>query len=401
VIVTALRPLREGDFDHKKGETFEVEPARAIYLSELGLIQRINRWDIPRDQEWNRLRMLIGAPPEGQIQFATHRRSLRDLVAGERMLILRKYGGLGDILISSMLFPDLHDQHPDISVSYACPSTYHSLFRDSGLSLVRYEEVYKNTTHYHRAGVQSPVLEQYDLIEDISYPCHAWENLFAQFGGIDRDVIANTGGNGLRWRNRLDMWSRWIGLTVKSPRTCITITEAEKDTARRLLRKEGKPILLLAPISNSRTKNYGHYPRLAQQLGLDGWAVRGMHSAFLPQIDVVVPPSIRLMGAMCAVADMIVSVDTSTFHWGGILGVPTVGIFNTNCGKTYSQYYPSASWVQTCSTPCIQVKYDHCLKQPKDSNGNAAGVGLTMSDCFGFKTVEAIVEAVRQKRSCG
>ena len=389
--VIALRPMVENWRRYEIGDTLTVSPSRGWRLEELGMVKAPSRLHYDWGPEWAELRKLIGAPPAGQLAFSTKRSSLQDLRPGEKLLVLRKYGGLGDILISSMIFPDLHDQFPDIHITYACPAGYHTLFDRSGLALEKYETVWRNAINFHRANVQTPVLSQYDLIEDISYPCHAWETLFTQLNGHLRDLVDGQGGNGLRWRNRVDMWSRWMGLKVQHARTCITITEEEKQQARALL-KTKKPVLVLSPISNSRTKNFAWYRELARKLLGLGYEIRGLHTEPLDGVQTLSRLPLRMMGAICAVADMIVSVDSSTFHWGGILGVKTVGVFNTNCGETYCKYYPTARWVQTCSTPCIQSRFGNCPKQHK---GLMPGVmGIEMSPCYHPEDVDKIVAAV-------
>lgn len=342
---------------------------------------------------WTALRRAIGARPSGIVQFPTRRSRLDELQPGEKLLIIRKYGGLGDILISSMIFPMLAEQCPHISVTYACPKSYHPLFEGSGLVLRPYEDVFGGENHYHRGTVRASLLEEYDLIEDISIPCHVWENFFVDYGGIDGD------GHGLRWRNRLDMWARWFGLRVENPRTNIAIRDGEKHAARHLLTLRlgapHRPVCILAPFSASRTKNYPWVQQLAARLKADGWAVALLHPTRVPvPFPTLDSLSLRQMGAVCSVADLIVSVDSAAFHWGGILGRPTVGIFNVNDGEAYSHYYPTARPVQTCPSPCINVRYGPgegtC---PLHTADKLPTLGVPLSRCYPLDTVEAIAQA--------
>lgn len=396
--VTVLRPVCEGGWNYRPGDVLSVPPSRGWRLAELGLAQAPPPWAYDYKDEWSALRKLIGARPAGIVQFPTRRSRLDELRAGEQLLILRKYGGLGDILISSMLFPALAEQYPEIRVTYACPRQFHPLFEGSGLALRPYEDVFASETHYHRGAVRPALLGEYDLIEDISIPCHVWENFFVAYGGIDN------GGHGLRWRNRLDMWSRWFGLRVVSPRTNIAIREEERAEARRLLGQtvgSGKPVCLLSPFAANRTKSYPWFEQLAGRLAADGWAVALLHTARVPVgVPTLAGLSLRMMGAVCAVADLIVSVDTAAFHWGGILWRPTVGIFNINDGAAYSRHYPTARPVQTCATPCLNVRYGHdgdatCPKHARENLPLIPGLGLAMSRCYTRSTLDQIMEAVR------
>ncbi len=400
MLVTVIQPLHEQHRDYRPGDTFESPDERAYRLAELGYVEWPGFQDRRRDEAWRALRRLINArPTAGPLAFPTRRSQLADLRPGERLLIIRKYGGLGDILISSMLFPDLRDQYPDIHVTYALPHQYFSLFEGTGLTLYPYEQVFSGVTHdAHRGTVKSEFLEQFDLVEDISIPCHVWENLFTRFGGVD-------GGYGLKWRNRLDMWSRWMGLTVRNPRTIIILTDGERDAARQRLRRYGPPpYLLLAPFTGNRTKNYPWFQELGQALAKE-WTVLLLHSTSL-NVEVGIPMlsglTIRAMGAVAAVADMIVTSDTAAFHWGGILGTPTVGLFNVNDGATYCKYYPKAVAVQCCDTPCINVKYLQCGKQYPGNLPSVPNLGLEVSRCFHPASVQTSALAVEaHARACG
>jgi len=344
---------------------------------------------------WSALRAQIGARPAGVLTFPARRSRLADLLPGEKLLLIRKYGGLGDILICSMLFPDLQDQYPDIHVTFAPPQKYHPLFEGSGLTLQPYESVFQHLGQDARRGIaRSEFLSGYDLIEDLSMPCHLWENFFVAHGGTE-------GGRGLRWRNRLDMWSRWFGLRVANPRTCIVLRAEEKAEARRHLRTlcgADRPVCLLAPFAANRTKSYPWFEDLARGLEADGWAVVLLHSKPVPgPTPAISGPPLRMMGAFCAVADLIVSVDTAAFHWGGILGRPTLGIYNVNDGAAYRTYYPTARIVQTCATPCLNTRYGTGNGTCSQHTSEALPIipGLSLSRCYPKASVEQILEAVR------
>ena len=319
--------------------------------------------------------------------FRTRRSRLDELKPGEKLLILLEHAGIGDHLIASLLFPAIQEQYPHVHVTYACPRRFHDLFAGSGLSLLS-----------HDVPVQPAWLEVYHLIEDINVPCHAWERFFVAHGGTN-----GTGGNGLKWRNRLDIFSRWFGLRVSTPQTCIRIREEERAEARRILSRTGvgrKPVCLLAPFSASPAKCYPWFSALATGLTAKGWAVRLLHPQRVPApVPTLAGLSIRQMGAVCSVADLIVSVDSAAFHWGGILRRPTVGIFNSNEGVAYCRYYPTASPVQTCSTPCIHnirwgTDFTSCPRLTADRLPTVPRIPL--SRCFGHESVGRILATVRE-----
>ena len=105
------------------------------------------------------------------------------------------------------------------------------------------------------------------------------------------------------------------------------------------------------------------------------------------------PGPVVTVGAVCAAAELIVSVDTAAFHWGGILGRPTLGLFNVNDGATYCRYYPTARAVQLCETPCINTKYRTC---PKHYTGRIPEIpGVAVSRCYHPNSVMQVLEAIR------
>jgi len=388
--VTVLAPLHEDGVAYKVGDKFVTKPSRGWRLDELGLVKAPAPWEYKYEDEWAELRKFIGARPQGILAFPTRRSRLDRLRPGEKLLLIRKYGGLGDILIQSMIFPMLTDQYPDIRVEYAVPRQYHSLFEGTGVALRSYEEVFNGETTFHRGTVREELLSEFDLIEDLSIPCHVWENFFVAYGGIDQ-------GSPLKWRNRLDMWARWFGLQVVNPRTCIRLRDQEIAEARTRFPKGGK-VALVSPFAANQTKSYPWLRELWAALKHDGWTPVGLHSGDVPGIASLRSLTIRQMGAACAAADVVISVDTATFHWGGILGRPTVGVFNVNDGATYCRYYPTAVAVQTCDTPCINVRYGNRNGNgcPKHVNvPDHPGLGLALSKCYRRDSVDQIMEAVR------
>lgn len=351
-----------------------------------------------QDKGWEKLRALVGAGPVRPI-FPTKRQHVSHLSPGEKLLVIRKLGGLGDILVSAMIFPELFEQYPEIDVTYAIPKMYFPLFAENGrydtkLKLMSYEDVYGPVglhigpeSTYHRAGVRKEILEQFDLIEDISYPCRLWEQLMIQYGF-----------KGLRWRNRLDRWARWIGVEIRNPQSVIRINRTEIKAARQDIAKTGKPVVIWSPISAGMNRSYPWYQEVRDELEKQGFEVWYLHTRSLGRNSLVNPP-LRKMGAYVGAADVVLSMDTATFHWGGILGRPTVGIFNLLLGKSHGCYYPTARTLQFCDTPCIGDRYDYTFKNPCEKwfTGPAplGPAGETLSKCFRPDSIAEIVGAVK------
>ena len=388
--VTVLTPIHEEYRDYRPGEVVCIPEERAHRLAALGLVA-LSASALPTTGEdngdaWSKLRTLIGAKHPHIPTFRTRRSRLDELRPGEKFLILLRYAGIGDHLNASMLFPALREQYPAIRVAYAIPQRFHPLFEGTGVHLVS-----------HDGPVEPSWSHEYDLVEDINKPCHVWENFFVRYGGTAGE------GNGLRWRNRLDIMSGWFGLRVKNPRSPVVIREEEKAEARVLIAKtgnSGNPVCLLAPISFAQSRSYPWFAELAGCLVADGWDVRLLHPVPLPgPAPTLAGLSFRMMGAVCAVADLIVSTDTAAYHWGGICRRPTVAFFNSQLGVNHCRDYPTVHPVQTCATPCIHnVRWggdnESCPHLTRETLPDTPGYG-PLSRCFSRETVGQIMAEVR------
>lgn len=355
-----------------------------------------------RDKDWEILRAITSAGPSHPV-YNTRRQQLSEMKPGEKLLIVRKHGGLGDILITTMLFESLLEQFP-INVTYACPVLYHQLFEGfdhERFSLMDYEEVYGARyefatkrifagpeSPYHKNGINKEVLETFDLIEDISAPCRNWEELMVWTGAID-------GARTLRWRNRLDRWASWIGFDALNPRSAVRIREEEMLAAREKWFPAGdpRPFLIWSPISMSEDRTYPWFMDVTNELEDRGLSVFYLHWANLGP-DTIHGVSLREMGAVVAAADYVLSVDTATFHWGGILKKPTLGLFNVLMGTSHAEHYPTARTLQLCSTPCVAAKYYPRNKADICPKWYAGPTPKLTSRCFHPDSVKAIVDGI-------
>jgi ADP-heptose:LPS heptosyltransferase len=324
--------------------------------------------------------------------------SLHDLRPGEKLLLERRLGGLGDVLVQTQLFPMLKDQFPEIHVDYAVPSFYQSLFDGSGVIANRQWWLNEsdlganyapntNATHCRK----STVWKDYDLVEDISQCCAAYEYLQQWYGSYD-------GNYGLKWKDRLEIWAHFIGLKVQNPRTCIVLTPEEIQEAKGRFAKARKPVLLIAPFSGADSRSYAWHADVALQ-ATQHWSVYYLHHQDLgPQT--LMNLTIRQMGAAIAVADAVFSVDSSAFHWAGILRKPVVGIFNFLDGKSQrAKYYPTARCIQACATPCLANKYQKpsCPWKHQETLPQAPH-SRKYSTCFGSDTVDQVLATLKDMR---
>lgn len=257
------------------------------------------------------------------------RLELSDCREGERVLVVRKYGGLGDMLIISMIFPELLQKYDHLHFAFACPRGYHEIFQDcAGLELKDY-------------GLVEEYRYDYNYLVDISVPCHIWENIFVRHK------------HALIWRNRLNIWAEWIGYRPQQPVTSFQLHLDEiKKAKEKYLTDNGKKRIAFAPLSHLWCKDVKFHEEIYKDLQRMGYETYYIDYRSLPG-QRIQAKTYRELGAVLSQMDLILSVDTSVFHWGGILNVPTLGLFTMNNGATYARYYPTATTVQCCEYPCI------------------------------------------------
>lgn len=352
---------------------------------------------------WEKARAIAGAGPKWPA-FPTRRQHISELEPGEKLLLIRKLGGLGDTLMVSCLFQDLFEQYPEIDVTLATPLMYMPLFEghDTKLKVINYENVYGTVCKdgkihygpdglYHKAWVRKEYLENFHLIEDISMPCRHWENLMKKHGAVD-------GLAGLRWRNRMDRWSRWVGFEMSYPaRSIIRLTEEETQSGRETIQDASRPVVVWCPMSALENRSYPWHREVKGLLEREGFKVWYLHQDTLGE-DSLYGLSFREMGAVIAAADLVISADSAAFHWGGILRRPALGLFNLLLGESHAKYYPTATTLQLCDTPCCGKYYPTWFEKnkgpcPKWYQGD---VPERLSKCFYPESAQLIVSVAKQ-----
>lgn len=353
---------------------------------------------------WEKARAIAGAGPTWPV-FPSRRQHISEMQPGEKLLLIRKLGGLGDILMVSCLFPDLFEQYPDIEVTLATPLLYMPLFKGQStkLKIINYEDVYGpiykdgNIFHgpngpYHKSWVRKEILEEFDLIEDISMPCRHWETLMKNHGVVD-------GVPGLKWRNRMDRWSRWVGFEMSYPaRTIIQLTAEETRRARETIQDTSRPVVVWCPISAVEARSYPWYKKVKGLLEREGFKVWYLCQDALGE-DSLYGLSFREMGAMIAAADLVISADSAAFHWGGILQRPTLGLFNLLLGDSHAAYYPTVATLQLCDTPCCGKYYPGWYDRRKGVTCSKWYAGETpngLSKCFHPESIQLVVDKAKQ-----
>jgi len=364
---------KRGKFE--PGQVENIPTNTAVHLITAGVCRQI----VPTDARkmWSDLRQSLGVRPYDPHVIFGDTKLIRDARAGDKIMIIRKYGGLGDILISSYLLNEIHRRYPNNPLYYAVPHGYHEMFRNvKWLNLVDYARVYESY-HQVRGGViKAEIVKDYEVVEDISTPCHVWESLFGVFN-YDQH---------LKWQNRIEIWGHWIGINdITNPKSCIRISKREIEAARKKhFKQNGKPICLVSPISALTTKDYPYHYELVKALSNRYKVLYFGEPKKLP--GAIKADTFREFLAIIGAADLVISVDTAQLHGGAIMRTKTYGLFNINDGQTYCKWYPTVTPIQLCDTPCIMKKAWEC-----DANGKRVG-----KICYKPESIKVICDRLRK-----
>jgi ADP-heptose:LPS heptosyltransferase len=248
--------------------------------------------------------------------------------AKDRILIVRNYGGAGDILMHRMLFEDIALLLPEAEIYFACPPAFHGLVSD----------------HPFLAGVLDNRVVNYGdfpVSYNTSSACARYEMALAPLSGDHRS----------------DIWASHCGFALTRHdmhfRIPVDAVVFGQSVAEKVRAGSEAPVVAIAPISAQQPKDLtnGQLDGVVRGLRDRGCLPLGVHTNHIPVLGGLNVPVIRnlspqnWMGVMNAV-DYVVSVDTGTFHLAGGLGKPTVGVFAHTDGVVYGKYYRRFQLVQ-------------------------------------------------------
>lgn len=235
-----------------------------------------------------------------------------------KILIKRRVGGFGDIIMQRMMFEDLSKI---ADITFSCPRTYLP-FAD-------------NHPFAKTVAIEDLEPRNYGMIYDITTACRVHESKH----GINNKL------------HRSDIWSQYCGVTLKNhePYFKIENTNLYRNSLYEINVKK-LPMVLLASTSTrcdfgmakSMTENQIY--QTCRKLTEQGYFVFTVHDEMqeiynlmnIPQFINIEPES---WAGLVDASDYIISIDTATFHLAGALKKPLLGIFSFTDGKIYGKYY--------------------------------------------------------------
>lgn len=262
-----------------------------------------------------------------------------------KVMIRRRIGGLGDIIMHRMIFADFRRIFPEIDLTFTCPKEYVEIIEDHPHLNDVYDYTFSKT-------------EDYGIVYDTTTRCRVYE-------AIVRPCPVH----------RSDIWAGSCGVTLQSHEMHIHVTDSYIKEARKLI-GDKKSVLFVPFTNNGFEKNLLHWQAKEVILGLQsrGYTVVGLHAeqpALFDEMGCVsiVTRCLKTFRAVIAAVDYVVTIDTAAFHLAGGMKKPMVGIFSWTDGKVYGKYYDftlvqkhrdhEAGWCGPCACwmTCPKVPY--------------------------------------------
>ena len=239
-----------------------------------------------------------------------------------KILIRRRFGGFGDILMQRMMFEDFKEQFPEIDFAWTVPYE----FMGMALNHPFIETVEMNNLDFDKFGA----------IYDISTACRVYESKYAP------PKI-----------HRSDIWAGHCGVQLNKHEMHITPNSETNEEIKgwfQQINPENKPSVLLA--CHSTVDDFGLCKTLTDNQIIEvvsklkelNFQVYSVHNESLPIYESLgiaqfTNLTTNQWTSLVHLSDYIISIDTSTFHLAGGLKKPLVGVFSFTDGKIYGKYY--------------------------------------------------------------
>lgn len=243
-----------------------------------------------------------------------------------KICIIRKCGGYGDILMSRMIFEDLKKQYPNFHITYAVPETFIQIVKDHPYidEIISCDNVDHNN---------------FREILDITHFCLRHET------SLNKDCEDN----------RSDIWAKSFGLILNEHNMRLPNLENNRniimDRFKNLGYKEDQKIIAFTPFSAVPTRHIlsSHRKIIEDILLSRNYFCFYLHN--VPTLESLKLPLIRgknLMEAMNYIyfSDLVITTDTGHLHCAGGYDKNILGFFNYTNGHVVGKHYKNLTVVQ-------------------------------------------------------
>jgi ADP-heptose:LPS heptosyltransferase len=236
-----------------------------------------------------------------------------------KILIKRRAGGFGDILMHRMMFQDFAETGLDIH--FGCPA--------------KFLEMAKNHPFATAHDLNEINERDYGAVFDTTTACRVYESKHAPCE-----------------KHRSDIWAESCGIELKKHKMFIQTNPEYKKTLKQEILKinpQNKKIIVLA--TSSTNDEFGIAKSLTDQQITEivenlkkEYFLIAIHDSnqevfknlgITQLISIPIPYWIALVD----LSDLIISIDTGTFHLAGGLKKNLIGVFTFTDGMTYGKYY--------------------------------------------------------------
>lgn len=255
-----------------------------------------------------------------------------------RILVLRKSGGLGDVVCCEPAVRGLRKRYEDAELTFRIPREYASLFkgRDDanyvGTPPVRF------STHWVKR-----YKDDYDVLVDLCGP----ESHDERAGSPEC--------------SRIESFCSYAGVEATCPK--VVLTREERKRARKELSGYASPWIGLGVNGKQWTKNWPNerWGELSRRLPGTKFYLDASRNPEFDSCVAIVGKELRTVAAMLSQLDLLITVDTGLLHLAAAVGAKTLSIWSSTDPVRTLKHYEDAYYVDPrqsrlevgCAGPCL------------------------------------------------
>lgn len=267
------------------------------------------------------------------------------------ILLVRRGGGLGDLIITSVVTRGIKEKFPESKLTYFCHKKYIDILKNNPFIDEIVTEV--DTKQWN---------EDYNLVIELDNPCpcYVYE---AKHMNNPKDIT----------RPRVDLFCKRAGVDPKDKKPFLVVGSDDSSFVETFLDKiKPKKIkIALAPVSSEAMKNWPEYrvkglvDLINKKLKATVFILNDTPIHIEDAVGIFSYP-IGFVMALISKMDLVVSVDTGVIQVAGALDRPLIGLFGVTAPERYMSYFNNVSWIHkqdkfACS-PCYYLH--KCIKIP-------------------------------------